>query len=1180
MDHGVVHSASNRMKKRIPHSLPPAVSLGTVLVAIAAAAAAEPGPRFIVPGHDDQMQLLADLHARHLGQAFSRCTLWDAWLPQATLWTGPEPRERYRRALLDRRLDAEGYVSMQQHRGLAHSEGWPFPTWRQAGGRGWHFSLAGDGWAEKTMRLKPLASAAGWDVTGAKVAGIDPARGLVLAATDDAITITTPPVDRDAFVAPFLRLEWAGEGIAPAATAEVSWLREGEAEWPAGRSVGVEPPTAAMRYANVPLYRHADYAGKIHRYRIVLRGVGGATIALQSLITAIDSRHPITGPLFVIGAADFFCWTGDVAFLREVIGRLRRAIGFTIEEFDVAAGAHVHVRWVGHDGRTGLVPVADGKPEMLRGRGVGNNYWDLLPFGGHDALATMMLHAALVRLAELEEAVAAHPDWAIPPPPAGRSAADLRRLAERIRGDFQTRFWNAKTGRFVGWIDEDGRAQDYGFTFLNLEAVARGLASPEQARSILAWVDGRRSVSGDTSQGADIYHWQFGPRSTTRRNVETYVWAWRDPGSIPWGGQVQDGGAVLGFSYYDLLARLDVLGPDDAWRRLEEILAWDAEVQKAGGYRAYYAAAGRGTLQGGGTAGGLGLDHEFKESVLVPQVMLAGFMGLRPTPTGFAVEPRLPADWPSLKLTGIEVHGYVVDVQAWRDGRVLVTPVHRGAKPLEVEHDGMRYLLEPNGRPLALGGPPAAQARPNILFVLTEDQGAHMGCLGTAGIETPHMDALAASGTLCRTAWVGYPVCSASKACLLTGLPAPANGLLNNTRNHFKPAALLTAAELADVPYRTSRIRSAGPTLVECLVAAGYHAGIAGKLHVAPNERFPYHEFLGPDGGRQLVNFAARAATLGRPWFLFHNAIAHTHRPFVDSDTQPIGVDPAAVRLPGFLPDTPVARQDWAEYLDGVERNDAALGRLLAQLEATGEAGRTVVVFMGDHGPAFPRGKMTPYDLALRVPLILRLPGAKPRETKALVHAIDLLPTVLDVAGIEPLAGLPGRSLVPLVEGTESAGHEFLFAAVSGRQFGGPKGMEERTVRDHRYQLIARSLLDEPRFLNDDSIAWKTWRCRIHDEIVARREAHPEPYRILAEHLPATLGGRPPALECYDLETDPDELHDLLAGQPTAEAAAAIARLHAALAAWSQQLDDHRFACPPLPASIGGPTASAGSPSP
>jgi N-sulfoglucosamine sulfohydrolase len=469
------------------------------------------------------------------------------------------------------------------------------------------------------------------------------------------------------------------------------------------------------------------------------------------------------------------------------------------------------------------------------------------------------------------------------------------------------------------------------------------------------------------------------------------------------------------------------------------------------------------------------------------------------------------------------------------------------------------------GLAFARGAAAEPAPRPNILFVLTEDQGAHMGCLGTAGLETPHMDALAASATLFRTAWVGYPVCSASKACLLTGLDSTVNGLLNNTRNYFKPAARLTAAELADGAYRNARIRTPGPTLVEHLVAAGYHAGITGKLHVAPNERFPYHEFLGPDGGRQLLNFAARAREAGRPWFLLHNSITHSHRPFANGDREPLGVDPAAVRLPAFLPDTPVARQDWAEYLDGVERNDAALGRLLALLDESGQAGRTVVVFMGDHGPAFPHGKMTPYDLGLHVPLIVRIPGVAPRETAALVHEIDLLPTLLDVAQIDPAAGLPGRSLVPLVEGRASEGHDFLFATVSGRAFGAKRGMEERTVRDARYQLIARSHLDEPRILNDDSVQWKTWRCRIHDEIVRHADAYPEAFRILAEHLPHTLGGTPPALECYDLEADPDEMHDLLRSPQPPEVAARITALHTALAAWAEANSDERFACPPLP---------------
>lgn len=665
-------------------------------------------PRFIVPGYESEMGRLEELHAVHHPGAFSTCTLWDAWLPHATLWTGSRPRDHYRRELLARRIDAEGYVSMQQHRGLAHSEGWPFPTWPQAGGTGWHFSMAHDGWAQQVTRIQPLASAEGWDITGADVAGIDPARGLLLTATADTVQITTPAFRCAAFVAPFLRLEWAGSGLA-AATADVTWLSDDETDWQATRSVAVDPPGAEMRYANMPLYRHAGHTGTITRYRITLRNARGGEIRLKSLITAIDSRHPITNSLFAIGAADFFCWTGDRTFLREVIGPLRSAIGFSIAEFDVAAGAHVHVRWVGHDGRTGLGRDATGRKQLLRGHGVGNNYWDLLPFGSHDALATMMLHAALLRLAEIEETISTHPGWEIPAASAGRRGGDLRDLADRIRADFQERFWSPATGRFVGWIDADGTPHDYGFTFLNLEAIARGLASPVQAGAILDWIDGRRTVAGDTAQGDDIYHWRFGPRSTTRRNIETYMWAWANPESIPWGGQVQDGGAVLGFSYFELLARLEVSGPDDAWRRLREILAWFGEVQEAGGYRAYYAVPGRGTLQGGGTAGGLGFDHEFMESVLVPQVMLYGFLGFRPTPEGFALRPQLPGDWPVLKITGVHVHDHVLDIEVFRDGSVLVQPVRGGAAPLVIEYAATRHVRLP-GHPFRVS--PAGAVEP------------------------------------------------------------------------------------------------------------------------------------------------------------------------------------------------------------------------------------------------------------------------------------------------------------------------------------------------------------------------------------------------------------------------------------------------------------------------------------
>jgi hypothetical protein len=91
-------------------------------------------PQFVVPGQEVEMKALNELHALHAKTAFSECTLWDVWLPHATLWTGQTAA--YRASFLKRRMDAEGYVSMQQHRGMAHSEGWPFPTWQQSGEAG------------------------------------------------------------------------------------------------------------------------------------------------------------------------------------------------------------------------------------------------------------------------------------------------------------------------------------------------------------------------------------------------------------------------------------------------------------------------------------------------------------------------------------------------------------------------------------------------------------------------------------------------------------------------------------------------------------------------------------------------------------------------------------------------------------------------------------------------------------------------------------------------------------------------------------------------------------------------------------------------------------------------------------------------------------------------------------
>ena len=224
-------------------------------------------------------------------------------------------------------------------------------------------------------------------------------------------------------------------------------------------------------------------------------------------------------------------------------------------------------------------------------------------------------------------------------------------------------------GRFVACIDKNGKKHDYGYTFLNLDAIWYDLASRDHARQIMDWIAGKRIVQGDTSTGADIYRWRFGPRATTCRNIEWYGQGWWAPESLDWGYQIQDGGAVLGFTFYDLWARLQILGPDNAWQRLMEILASEKEVHSEGGYREYYQGGKRGTtLQGGGTCGGLGIDYEFFESSLLPSIIPYGFLGLNARPDGYvAINPRLPKACPEMAISNILYRGVRFDIRVTND---------------------------------------------------------------------------------------------------------------------------------------------------------------------------------------------------------------------------------------------------------------------------------------------------------------------------------------------------------------------------------------------------------------------------------------------------------------------------------------------------------------------------------
>lgn len=628
-------------------------------------------PRFEVPGYEREMATLRALYWRHYPSAGPKATLWDEWLAGPSLWPATDHddlrnklRAQWRDALSRRILDDEGYVATHQHISIAHQQGWPFPFWNQGiGGFGWHFSLVG---VPPGFGPTHIEKPEGWVLEGAVDNGV--ARdtwNLTLTQPNATIIAQDGRWTLDAFNIPFIQLRWRAAGLGNAQP-YLEWTTPDAPRFGPDRRVYFAPTQGdAMTYTMIPLYRHPRWTGRILRLRIGFGNqAAGGTIGIQAFFSNYDTRHNINNQSFITGCATYFRWTGDLNFLRENIGRMRLALRYLGAVLGGDRSALIVTPWVGHSGRSALFFSSDNKKHLRVGDGIGNNYWDLLPFGGEDCYATLRYYGALREMALIEREIAAHPEWNIPGGTLALDPQDLEKRAARVKAAGNRRFWNTRTDRFVACIDRDGQAHDYGYTFLNLEAVYYGFATDAHARQILRWISGERIVAGDTARGADIYHWRFAPRASTRRNIDWYGWYWNAPETIPWGGQVQDGGAVLGFSYHDLMARLKTRGPDDAWSRLREIIRWFDDVQAAGGYRKYYDGTRDGTLQGGGTAGGLGMDEEFFESVLVPQVMLHGFLGFTPTADGFRVRPRLPRDWPGLTIDRIRLRELVLRVTA------------------------------------------------------------------------------------------------------------------------------------------------------------------------------------------------------------------------------------------------------------------------------------------------------------------------------------------------------------------------------------------------------------------------------------------------------------------------------------------------------------------------------------
>ena len=288
--------------------------------------------------------------------------------------------------------------------------------------------------------------------------------------------------------------------------------------------------------------------------------------------------------------------------------------------------------------------------------------------------------------------------------------------------------------------------------------------------------------------------------------------------------------------------------------------------------------------------------------------------------------------------------------------------------------------------------------------------------------------------------------------------------------------------------------------------------------------------------------------------FLAQVNFSETHRNF----RAPKIADPAQVDLPPIYPDHPVARADWAAYLDAASELDRKIGKVLEQLKADGLAENTVVVFMGDHGEAHVRGKQFCYDDGLRIPLIVYWPPGIPQPAGyepgtvdgRIVEAIDLAPTFLALAGAKVPPKMQGRVLYGDKAGKP---REYAFAA---RDRCDETVFRLRTARDKQYRYIKNFTPDTPFF---EPNAYKARQYPVWNLIPELAKAG----KLTPWQQSYYMAPDMPAEELFDMAADPHSMANLAASdQP--EHQAALKRLRGALETWLIESDDQgRFPEPP-----------------
>jgi len=410
--------------------------------------------------------------------------------------------------------------------------------------------------------------------------------------------------------------------------------------------------------------------------------------------------------------------------------------------------------------------------------------------------------------------------------------------------------------------------------------------------------------------------------------------------------------------------------------------------------------------------------------------------------------------------------------------------------------------------------PGTPTAKPNVLLVILEDWGPYLHCYGEEEIYTPNLDQLAKEGRLYKNCFSSGPVCSVGRSTLMVGL----SQYITHTEQH-----------------RTHEPKPELPKGVESITDifrdAGYFTALGCGYSKKVDLNFKFDQNVSYQGG----DWSERKP--GQPFYA-HLTLLQTHRAWKGDPKRPI--DPKLVTLPAWYPDTALTRKDWAMGLESAQTSDRDIGDIIARLKKEGEYDHTIIVITADHGIALPRGKQFIYDEGLHIPLIVRWPSRiNPGDVSPeLVTNLDIVPTILDLAGMPRPAYLQGRSLVD----PSQKEPEYIFA---GRDKMDDTHDASRTVRSHDFRYIL-NLMPERAYCQ-----FNEYKENQYPGLALMNVLHLQ--KKLPAEQDAFMKETKPEEELYDLRNDPGEVHNL-AYQP--EYAVTLHLLRSQLATWRKSVGD------------------------